>query len=431
MFPRVSEIASAPQASTTRGLAPLLALLVAAAACSKAPQEPAAPAAPPEPKAPPALVPERAYEVRSDRIQRNDTIVAALGRVGVDVAVSNDLVKALDGIFDFRKANVGDELRVTVENDALQLFEYRRGPVEEYRVERQGDRFVGAARQFVVEKETVKIEGTLETSLWDAIAGAGGDPVVAVSLADVLAWDVDFYLDPRKGDSFRFIIERYVNEGRTVRWGDVVAAEYDGQLVGKKRVFRYPNPTTGALEYYAENGGAAKRAFLKSPLKFAFISSKFGSRFHPVLKYVKQHAGVDYAAGTGTPVWAIADGTVTRAGWDAACGNMVSIRHNNGLDSVYCHFSKIASGVRAGSRVAQKSVIGFVGSTGRSTGPHLHFAVRRGGQFINPLSLKFPPSDPLPSSELPKFAEAIAPIIDELADSKLAAAPHEIGTVGP
>lgn len=426
MFAPESEIAL-----KARRLAPLFVAILAAAACSKAPQESAKVEAPKEPEPPPALVPERSFEVRSERIQPNDTIVVALGRVGVDVATSNELVRSLDGIFDFRKAKVGDELRVTIEGELLQLFEYRRGPVEEYRVERRGDRLVGAAREFVVEKEEVRVEGTLETSLWDAIAGAGADPQVAMALADVLAWDVDFYLDPRKGDSFRFIIERYVNEGRTVRWGDIVAAEYDGQLVGKKRVFRYPNPKTGALEYYAENGGAAKRAFLKSPLKFAFISSKFGSRIHPILKYRKQHQGVDYAAGTGTPVWAIADGTVTRAGWDGACGNMVSIRHTNGLDSIYCHFSKIASGVRTGSRVSQKTVIGFVGATGRATGPHLHFAVKRHGQFINPLSLKFPPSDPLPASEMPKFAEAIAPMADQLADSKLASAPHEIGTVGP
>ncbi|HWV37290.1 MAG TPA: M23 family metallopeptidase [Vulgatibacter sp.] len=419
---------SAPLA---RRLAPLLATLLAAASCTQAPREEATPPAPPEPEPPPALVPERTYEVRSDRIQPNDTIVGALARVGVDVGVANEVVRSLDGIFDFRKARVGDELRVTVEDDVLQLFEYRRGPVEEYRVSREGDRLVGAAREFVVEKEEVRVEGVLETSLWDAIAGAGADPQVAMALADVLAWDVDFYLDPRKGDSFRFVIERFVNEGRTVRWGDIVAAEYDGQQVGKKRVFRYPNPKTGALEYYAENGGAARRAFLKSPLKFAFISSRFGSRVHPILKYRKQHQGVDYAAGTGTPVWAVADGTVTRAGWDPACGNMVSIRHANGFDTVYCHFSRIAKGVRKGARVAQKAVIGYVGATGRATGPHLHYGVKRGGKFVNPLQLKFPPSDPLPPDEMPRFAEAISPMLELLDDPKLAAAPHEIGTVGP
>lgn len=433
MSHRPSEIAAETPPRPPYARAAWLVLpLILAAACTERQGEPVE-AEPPAPvaKEPAALEPERTWEVRSDRIVANDTIVGALGRVGIDVATANDVVRALDGVFDFRRANLGDELRVTLEGESLQLFEYRRGPVEEYRVERQGDRLVGAAREFVVEKETVRIEGTIETSLWDAIAGGGGDPVVAVTLADVLAWDVDFYMDPRKGDSFRFVVEKYVHEGRTVRYGDIVAAEYDGQLVGRKRMFRYPNPATGALEYYAENGGAAKRAFLKSPLKFAFISSKFGSRVHPILKYVKQHQGVDYAAGTGTPVWAIADGTVTRAGWDGACGNMVSVRHANGLESVYCHFSKIASGVRAGSRVAQKTVIGYVGMTGRATGPHLHFAVKRGGKFINPLSLKFPPADPLPTSEMPRFAEAIAPMIDELADGKLAAAPHDVGTVGP
>ncbi len=412
----------------------LTALLVSALAAACANKEAPAPVAEPEAPveiAPVPLEPERSYEVRSDRIRPNDTIVGALSRVEVEVAKAHEIVAALDGIFDFRRANIGDEIRVTFADGDLELFEFRRGPVEEYLATREGDRLVGSIREFEVQKEVIEVAGRLDSSLWNAIAATGEDPQIALAFADVLAWDVDFYLDPRSGDSFQIVIEKFVHDGKTVRYGDIIAAEYDGEIVGKKRVFRYPNPETGAPDYYAENGGAAKRAFLKTPLKFAFISSKFGSRVHPTLKYVKQHQGVDYAAGTGTPVWAIGDGKITSAGWNGACGNMVSIRHANGLDTIYCHFSKIAPGIRAGARVAQKTVIGYVGMTGRATGPHLHFAVKRGGHFINPLGLKLPPADPLPASELPAFAEAIAPLIDRLADMRLASAQQEVGPVGP
>ncbi|AKU90157.1 M23 family metallopeptidase [Vulgatibacter incomptus] len=409
----------------------VLALVVTASCTAEKPAAPAPEPQPVIPAQPAALEPERSYEVHSALVRPNETIVSALGRIGVEVAQTNAIVDALAGIFDFRKINIGDELRITTSAGELELFELRRGPVEEYRVRKEGDRLVGSAREFKVEKEVVRIAGTLESSLWDAIMRTGEEPLVAMAFADVLAFDVDFYLDPRKGDTFQIVIEKYIHEGRTVRYGDVLAAEYDGQLVGRKRVFRYPNPETGRLEYYAEGGGAARRTFLKTPLKFAFISSKFGSRFHPILKYLKQHEGVDYAAGTGTPVWAIADGTVTLAGYNGACGNMVAVRHSNGLESIYCHFSKIASGIHAGGRVAQKTVIGYVGMTGRATGPHLHFAVKRGGRFINPLSLKFPPSDPLPASELPKFAEAIEPMQELLGNLKLASANHQVEVVGP
>jgi len=412
-------------------LATAVFAVVFGAACSASKPEAAPEPDPIVEVLPLPLEPPRSYEVRSGLIQPNDTIVSAMNRIEVEIATTHRIVAALEGIFDFRKARPGDELRVTFEGEQLELFEYRRGPVEEYRVSRQGEELIGSIREFEVEKEVVRVAGTIESSLWVALQAAGEDPQTALAFADVLAWDVDFYMDPRAGDSFQFVIEKYVHEGKTVRYGDILAAEYQGEAVGRKRVFRYPNPQTGNLEYYAENGGAARRAFLKSPLKFAFISSRYGSRVHPILKYVKQHQGVDYAAATGTPVWAIGDGTVTHAGWMGACGNTVTIRHANGLDTVYCHFSKIAPGIRKGSRVAQKTVIGYVGMTGRATGPHLHYGVKRGGKYINPLSLKFPPADPLPPEELPAFAEAIAPLMEQLGEARLASAQQEPEVVGP
>lgn len=411
-------------------LVALAALTLSTLACSRGEVAPPVEQAPEPPPPPPALEPAVQFEVRSGKIERNETIVGALGRIDVEVVKTHEIVAALDGIFDFRKARPGDEFRVTrLDDGTLTQFEYRRGPVEEYVVRLEDGKLRAEAREFLIETEVVQVVGTLESSLYEAIASGGEDPQLAVAMADVLAWDIDFYNDPRKGDSFRILVEKNVHDGQRIGYGNILAAEYNGSLVGRKRVFRYDNPRTGHAEYYGEDGSAARRAFLKSPLKFANITSKFGSRFHPVLKYVKNHEGVDYGAPTGTPVWAVGDGVVTRAGWAGGCGNMVALRHANGLESVYCHFSRIASGIKVGKRVNQKEVIGFVGATGYATGPHLHYAIKRGGRYINPLTLKFPPADPIPADQREEFFAAIAPLSDQLGGAAYASATNEVEPV--
>jgi murein DD-endopeptidase MepM/ murein hydrolase activator NlpD len=384
----------------------LASLLVAA--CESAP--PAAPVEPaPPPYEPPPLSPPRSYEVLTDRIRPNEPLGTALTRLGVDYRQIDALVAAFGGVFDVRKCRPGDQFRLTLAGGQVDAFEYRRSSTEEYLVRREGDRFLGSARTFEIEKQIVQVSATIESSLFGAVQSTGENPDLAVELADILAWDIDFYLDPRKGDTFQVIVEKYVHQGELVRYGNILAAEYLGELTGPKRVYRYPDPATGNPSYFAEDGSAAKRAFLKTPLKFSRISSTFGLRKHPILGYQKAHRGVDYAAAIGTPVWAVGDGVVTHAGWAGACGIMVSLRHANGLATDYCHLSRLGAGIRGGVRVSQKQVIGYVGTTGRSTGPHLHYQVKRHGSHVNPLTLKFPPSAPLPKSELTAFQAAIAP----------------------
>jgi murein DD-endopeptidase MepM/ murein hydrolase activator NlpD len=340
--------------------------------------------------------------------------------MGIDGGTAGEMVRAFGDVFNVRHIRPGDGVRVIFEDEAPHALEFRRGPVEEYLVQRDGEAWVGGVREFEILTETVRIEGTLESSLSEAVHAVGEDPRLALAFADVLAWDVDFYLDPRKGDTFQLVVEKRSHEGRVIGYGEILAAEYRGEVTGLRRVFLYPNPETGHPEYYAQDGSSAQRTFLKTPLKFAYISSKFGGRIHPTLKYYKQHQGVDYAAATGTPVWAIGDGVVTMAGWNGACGNTVKLRHSNGLETIYCHFSRIAPGITVGKRVPQKQVIGYVGATGRATGPHLHFGVLRHGSFINPLNLKLPPADPLPQEVVPIFQEAIASYVDDLDGGYLA-----------
>ncbi len=226
-----------------------------------------------------------------------------------------------------------------------------------------------------------------------------------MTLSDVFAWDIDFYRDVQKGDRMRAVVEKVVSKGRTLEYGNVLAASYVGSSVGTKRTFRYQLPT-GGESYFLEDGTSARKTFLKTPLKFAHVTSGFGSRVHPILNYVSAHNGVDYGTPTGTPVWAVADGQVVRAGYDKGGGNMVCVKHVLSLETCYLHLSKI--GVKVGERISQKAIIGESGNTGMSTGPHLHFAMKRGGSFVNPLNQNFPRADPLPKDLLVDYREKIA-----------------------
>jgi murein DD-endopeptidase MepM/ murein hydrolase activator NlpD len=223
----------------------------------------------------------------------------------------------------------------------------------------------------------------------------------------VLAWDVDFYQDVRGGDRMRMVVEKVFADGKLVRYGDVLAAEYDGAATGRKRLYRYQDPT-GQTSYFDEDGQSARRGFLKSPLKYANITSRFGNRKHPVLGYTRAHEGVDYGAPTGTPIWAVGDGQVKLAGWNGGCGKTVILRHRNGYETVYCHLSGIA--VSTGKPVSQKQIIGYVGATGLATGPHLHYGVKRGGNYMNPLQLQVPREEPIRREWMEDYRAKISPL---------------------
>ena len=353
------------------------------------------------------------------RVERNQVLATALRSAGLDGTQTDRVVSALQGVFDFRRTRVGDQLRLVFRDGELDHLDVRQTAVDEWQVRRDGERYVASKRAVEVETQVSRVELEVASSLYDAAVSAKEDPTIALALADVFAWDIDFYLDVRKGDRVRCLVEKVLSKGRLLRYGEVLAAEYRGEAVGTKRVFRWQLPD-GEWSYFQEDGTSARKAFLKSPLKFAHVTSRFGMRFHPVLEYLKAHQGVDYAAAVGTPVWSVADGTVTLSGNTGAGGNSVCVRHRNGFETCYLHLSSYAAGVRTGARVAQKQVIGYSGNTGRTTGPHLHFAMKRNGAFVNPLNQKFPRSEPVPSTLLARFREAIAPIAASLDAPSLA-----------
>ncbi len=357
-------------------------------------------------------------EVETVTLRSGQTLAEVLYQSGIPAAEVQSTLDSLHtaNVLDFSRVRSGSNLRIETEDGRLRFFELHDGPANEWCVRRVGEHFDAFKRDIAVHKTVVTVDAVIQSSLFQAFVDAGQDSQLAPLIADVFAWDVDFYVDPRPGDRIRAVIERVEADGQLLGYGDVQAAEYRGgaqSTLGDRSVFRYVD-RVGVIGYYNASGESARRTFLKSPLKFAHVTSGYGMRVHPLLGYRKEHAGVDYAAAVGTPVWAVGDGSVEAAGFKGANGNYVALKHRNGLETFYCHLSRIAEGVHAGAHVLQKRVIGYVGQTGLATGPHLHYALKRGGQFMNPLALKLPRAEPISPRELPDFRAAIDPLLQEL-----------------
>lgn len=357
-------------------------------------------------------------------VKRNQFVSDVLTSAGATPLEADRTVRALTGTYDFRKSRPGHRYRAEIApNGEVLSFSYKAGPAEIYEVVREGDDLIGRRKKVAQQKEVTEVFGTIEHSLYEAFLAAGETENLAMSFADAFRFDVDFFHDTRKGDDFRLFVEKFVDEeGELIRYGRVLAAEYAGgsdSPIGTKRLFWFENEKTGTRGYYDENGTAAQRAFLKSPLQFTRISSGFGYRYHPVHGRRHFHGGVDYAAPTGTPVQAIGEGVVTFAANKGPNGNMVRIRHAGGYESYYLHLSRIQ--VRSGQRVSQSTIIGRVGSTGRSTGPHLDFRIKKHGKYLNPTKQVAPRVKRIPRKDRGLFARYIAPWRDRFTNGTILA----------
>jgi murein DD-endopeptidase MepM/ murein hydrolase activator NlpD len=250
--------------------------------------------------------------------------------------------------------------------------------------------------QKAVERKKREVSGVINSSLYETLAENDISPALAVRMADIFAWSVDFYRI-QKGDKFKVIYEEDFVQGESVGIGHIHAVVFNS---GGKDFYAlyYDKDGTGKGDYYDENGNSMKRMFLKAPVKFSRISSRFNlKRFHPVTKSVKAHLGTDYAAPYGTPILATADGVVEDARFKQYNGNYVKIRHSGQYKTQYLHMSKIAKGIRPGSRVKQGDVIGYVGSTGLATGPHVCYRFWKDGKQVDPLKQKLTFEEPLPA----------------------------------
>ncbi|MCW5657638.1 MAG: peptidoglycan DD-metalloendopeptidase family protein [Burkholderiaceae bacterium] len=255
-------------------------------------------------------------------------------------------------------------------------------------------------------------EGRIERSLWDAVESGAVDAQTILDLVGIFESDFDFASDAQPGDRFRLLVESHYADGKFVEVGRILAARYEAE---EERLIAVGFEVNGRLNFYGPEGESLKKTFLRSPLQFTRISSGFTHRRpHPVLGGVRPHLAIDYAAPTGTPVWAVADATVEFAGRKGGNGIQVLLRHRSGYKTYYNHLSRVARGIRPGVRVQQKAVIGYVGSTGLSTGPHLDYRVSVNGRFVNPLSEKFLPGDPVPAARRAEFVAHAQQLIAQL-----------------
>jgi murein DD-endopeptidase MepM/ murein hydrolase activator NlpD len=304
---------------------------------------------------------------------------------------------------NFRQLRQGQQfVLVKSGGEQVESLIYHPEPSEEVQITRHADGFHAVKHEIPATTRTERVAGTIKSSLYDGVLAAGERPELAVRLAEIFAWDLDFYIDPRPGDTFRLVVEKKSYPGEEeMEYGAIYAAEYDNGEHRCQAVLFHDRK--GRSGYFAADGSSLQKAFLRSPLKFAArISSHFSRhRFHPILRIYRPHLGTDYAAPVGTPVQAVARGRVEFAGRLGADGNMVRLRHANGYETYYMHLSRIL--VRPRQPIEQGQVVGLVGATGLATGPHLDFRVRQAGKFINFERMKLPPATPIARADLSKF----------------------------
>ena len=352
------------------------------------------------------------------RIGPSDTLGQVLAREGFGSAAPA-VVTALGRLCDPKLIRGGQIYRVQLDDDGTpSAFEYQPTPILRYVVEKDtagaGGGAAGGARwkarklEQAVDIRTVEAAGVVDSSLYESVQKSGESTVLVSMLVELLAWDVNFYVDTHPGDHWKVIVEKQFLGGQFYKYGRILAAEYGGR-VGTFRTFYWkPAGAKSGGRYFDERGQAVTKTMLKTPLRYVRISSKFDrKRFHPILHVEKAHLGIDYAAPVGTPVWASASGRVVEAEMKRGSGNTVVIAHANGLSTRYYHLSRFARGLRAGQTVKQKDVIGFVGTTGLSTGPHLHFSVTKNGAFVDPSKLQISREPPV--AERAAFLDAIRP----------------------
>jgi murein DD-endopeptidase MepM/ murein hydrolase activator NlpD len=355
-----------------------------------------------------------------------DALVKA-GASGVD---ADAIVAAFDKLVDFRRAQPDDEL--VLDRDAgghLVSFEYHASVTERFRADRKPEGgFKGARIKVEVEHRRIAKGGFIADSLGKALEAQGIRSNIAGAFVEAFENRIDFKKHSRQGDSFKLILEEDYVDGQPLGYGRLHALQYKGERAGEALAIWFePEPNTGG-DFFDETGRAMHGGWLRTPLRYDHISSPYNlRRRHPILKRIMPHEGIDYAAAPGTTVWAAADGVVTFVGPRGANGNLIALQHSGGYETFYAHLLRVGTGLKRGVKVKQRQTIGAVGSTGRSTGPHLHFALKRNGRFVDPATQLNGPGKPMGDSGLPKFKRAVAQLKREMATIVLAPAPAPSG----
>ncbi|MDN5836230.1 MAG: M23 family metallopeptidase [Nitrosospira sp.] len=351
---------------------------------------------------------------RQESIQRGDTIAALLSRLEVNSRDAANFLRDARGVKAMHQLVPGKIIHAqTTAAGELLLLRYFPGGSEQLVMEKTDGGFSISEQAPKLETHIQMKSGVINSSLFAAIDNAGVPESVAIQIVDILASDVDFHRDLRKGDRFTVVYDSLFGNGEPARAGRVLSVEFVNQGTPHRAV--YFQAENGESGYYTPDGKNLRKAFLRSPLEFSRITSGFSSaRFHPVLKTWRAHSGIDYAAPTGTRVKAAADGTVAFAGWQGGYGNVVFLQHQGQYSTVYGHLSTFAKGLRRGQRVRQGDIIGHVGATGMATGPHLHYEFRFNGVQRDPLRVAMPAANPVAAKHMAAFYEYTKPLMARL-----------------
>jgi murein DD-endopeptidase MepM/ murein hydrolase activator NlpD len=346
-------------------------------------------------------------------VQSGDSLSLIFRRAGLNDRDIYELFSDSQAAKALRKIKPGQQLSFLVNNSQLQTLTYQIDILESLTFTRAEKGFDTINTSLTPEIKHAFSQGVIDSSLYMAGKRAGLSTSLTMELANIFGWDIDFALDIQKGDSFKVMYEEQLLDGKRIGNGKILAAEFtnDGKTF---KAVRYTDKD-GVSRYYTPDGRGMQKAFLRSPIEFARISSHFSlSRKHPVLHIIRAHKGTDYAAARGTPIRAAGDGKISLAGRKGGYGNCIVINHSSGYQTLYGHMHNFAKGMRAGVRVNQGDIIGYVGSTGLASGPHLHYEFHVNGQVRNPVTVTLPKATGIDKTQLAHFNEATLPLIAQL-----------------
>lgn len=351
-------------------------------------------------------------------VANGDTLSTVFAKVGLSPAVMHAVLASSPDAKQLSRLKIGQTLEIQLtEQGELASLRSKLNSLETLALEQTPKGYVFKKEQVKPEVSTAYARGEIDSSLFLAAKRAGLSHNLTMDLANVFGYDIDFALDIRKGDSFEVIYEEKTVEGQRVGTGNILAARFTNR--GKTySAVRYTSKD-GTTSYYNADGTSMRKAFIRTPVDFARISSRFSNgRKHPILNKIRAHKGVDYAAPHGTPIKSAGDGKVLLAGRKGGYGNTVIIQHGQRYRTLYAHMQGFAKGVRNGSTVKQGQIIGYIGTTGLSTGPHLHYEFQVDGVHVDPLGLKLPMADPIAKSEMPRFMQQSQPLMARMDEER-------------
>jgi murein DD-endopeptidase MepM/ murein hydrolase activator NlpD len=358
-------------------------------------------------------IPSDSFNIVKDHVRRNAFLSDILEEYGVTRQEIEKVTSNSKDVFDVKKIRAGNNYTVMTDNDSiarLRYFIYEHDPLEYY-IFSFNDSLNITPFHYKARSEIFFASGTIETSLWDAMIGNGMNPELAVDLSEIFAWTVDFF-GLQKGDRFKIIYEEKFVGDKSVEIGKIYGAEFISSGIP---ILAIPLIQDGEESFYDADGNSLRKAFLKAPLRFSRISSRYSSgRMHPILRIVRPHFGVDYAAPVGTPVHSVGDGKVTSVANEGQAGRMVRIRHNSVYSTAYLHLSRYGKGIVPGAVVKQGQIVGYVGTSGLSTGPHLDFRFYKNGYPVDPLKVKAPPVEPVHEDNMARFEKIKTVTLDLL-----------------